>query len=797
MSSEPKLRTDLVVSRMETPEGPRFVLKDPRSRRYFRLRELEYAIARRLDGRTPTEELAPAMAAELDLELDAASLDAFVGQLRHQGLLDDPSAPTAPREGFVRGTALYLRFRAFDPDRLLDRLIGKVRFFFTPYFVIGAAVLFTWAVITVVTHRAEIMQDLARLWNFQSLFLAWVVVLLVVTLHEFAHGLTCKHFGGQVHEMGFMLIYFQPAFYCNISDAWLFPQKSRRLWVTAAGAYFELFVWSVATLVWTVVEPGTWVSGVALIVMATSAIKQFFNLNPLIRLDGYYFLSDLLDAPNLRQRAFAHLKRRLAPLSGAADARVPIEASPRERAIFVCYGVLAFAFSYWFLANIVLGIGDYLTSQFQAAGFAAFTLFLGLLFPQSMRRLLGRSAPAGNAGRTAPSAVATMSGNGSTSGSETASTAVVPAVSPTPPAPSGTPPAPAAPAPAAPRAPRRWVRRAVWLLIAGLMLTGAYVVRMPLRVGGSFELLPARNADVPATIGGVIERIYVEEGTVVRAGDTIARLSEQEYRARLRALQADVAEREAQLRLLRAGARPEEIELARLGVARAEEPLKVAQAEAVRVRTLVGRQVATRVELERAEEQVAVLANELEQARGRLAMLRAGNRPEEIAATVQAVARAEAEQNRLEGEIARLVLVAPHDGVVMTPRLSEKVGKYVEPGDLVAEIHALDRLTAEISVSERDIGEVQLGQPVALRLRAYPSRTFQGTVALIAPSAAADTGFRAERTVRVEVDLDNAEHLLRPMMTGYARINAGERRALDVLTRRVRRYIRVEFWSWW
>jgi putative peptide zinc metalloprotease protein len=757
MSSEPTLRKDLVVSRMETPEGPRFVLKDPRTLRYFRLREAEYAIARRLDGRTSPAELAPALAAELDVEVDAASLEAFVGQLRQQGLLDDPSLTSSRRQGFVRGTPLYLRFRAFDPDRLLDWLIVRVRFLFTPYFVVGSALLLAWALLTVMTHHAAIMQDLTRLWNFQNLPLAWVTILVVVSLHEFAHGLTCKHFGGRVHEMGFMLIYFQPAFYCNISDAWLFPKKSQRLWVTAAGAHFELFVWSVATLVWTVVEPGTWVSGVALIVMATSAIKQFFNLNPLIKLDGYYLLSDLLDAPNLRQRAFAYLGTRLKCVVGIVTSTVSMEVSRRERAIFVAYGVIAFVFSYWFLGKIVIGIGGYLTSRYQAAGFVVFTAFLGLVFPQPLRRLLGGSNAMTNTAPTSAAPTTTPSG-----GHQSV----------------------------------RWQRRARWLVLTSLLIVLAFLARMPLRVAGSFELLPARNADLPATLDGVIEQIYVEEGSVVQAGDTIARLSEHERRARLRALEADVAEREAQLQLLQAGARQEEIALARLAVARAEEPLKVAQAEVQRVRMLAARQVVTQAELERAEEQVAVLANELQQARGRLEMLRAGNRPEEIRATAQAVARAKAERNRLESEIARLVLVAPHAGVVTTPRLSQKVGEYVKPGDLIAEIHKLDRLTAEISVSERDIGEVRLGQPVALRLRAYPNRTFHGTVTRIA-SAAADTGWRDERTVRVEVDLPNVDNMLRPMMTGYARISVGDRRALDVLTRRLRRYIRVEFWSWW
>ena len=775
--SDAALRQDLIVTRTETPEGPRFVLKDPRTRRYFRLGEAEYAIARRLDGRTPLAALAASSGAELDLELDVESLEAFVAQLRAQGLLDDAPATPPMRDGFVRGTALYLRFRAFDPDRLLDRMIGKVRFFFTPYFVAGSAALLLWAVVTAVTQRATILHDLARLWNFQSLLLAWLVVLLVVTVHEFAHALTCKHFGGHVHEMGFMLIYFQPAFYCDVSDAWLFARKSHRLWVTAAGAYFELFVWSVATVVWVVVEPGTWVSGVALIVMATSAIKQLFNLNPLIKLDGYYLLSDLLDVPNLRPRAFAYLGERVRRLVGAVVAPVAAESSRRERAVFVAYGVAAFLFSYWFLGTVVLGIGSYLTTRYQATGFAMFTAFVGLLIPQPMRRLVGRRAPV----RSLPPGPAAAPGTAVTTPAPTAvSTPVT---------------APVANAVDRGERRRRW-RRAASLLLAAALLCALFVVHVPLRVAGGFELLPARNADVPATIDGVVERVYVEEGQSVRAGDTLARLADHDHRARLRALEADVAEREAELRLLKAGTRPEEIALAELAVSRAEKPLRVAMAEAERVRTLAAKQLATPAELERAEEQVATLGNELQQARGRLALLRAGNRPELIAATTQAVARAAAERSRLEGEIARLVLVAPHDGVVTTPRMYEKVGRYVEPGDLVTEIHALDRVTAAIDVSERDIGEVRPGLPAALRFRAHPDRTFQGTVTRIAPSAA-DTGWRAERTIRVEVDLPNTDRLLRPGMTGYARIAVGDRRAVEVLTRRVRRYVRVEFWSWW
>lgn len=261
-------------------------------------------------------------------------------------------------------------------------------------------------------------------------------------------------------------------------------------------------------------------------------------------------------------------------------------------------------------------------------------------------------------------------------------------------------------------------------------------------------------------------------------------------------MEAEIGERQAQLRLLRAGPRRESVALARLAVAKAEERLRYAQAEAERARGLAAKEFMSRAELERAEEQVAVLSKDLDQERARLRVLEAGNRPDSIAAMAQEVARAEAERDRLQGEIARLVLTARHAGVVTTPRVWEKVGEYVKPGDLIGEVHTVERLTAEISVSERDIGEVRVGQRAALRLRAYPSRTFEGTVSRIAP-AVVDSGWRGERNVRVEVDLPNTDNLLRPKLTGYARIDAGRRRALDLLTRRFRRFIRVEFWSWW
>ncbi|HEY3225786.1 MAG TPA: HlyD family efflux transporter periplasmic adaptor subunit, partial [Planctomycetota bacterium] len=729
-AAPPKLRTDLVINRQETPEGPRFVVKDPRKGSFFRLREEEYDILRRLDGATPVDAVAA------DVGREPSELASFVEELGRRDLLESATPRTAnERRPIFRGTILWLRLGAFDPDRLLDRLVGKVRLCFTPAFVIGGALLMLWALSATFEYGTEIREDLSQLWRLDSLFAIWVTILGVTTIHEFSHGLTCKNFGGQVHEMGFLLIYFQPAFYCNISDAYLFPRKSQRLWVTAAGAYADLFLWASATLAWRVLERDTWISGLALIVMATCGIRTFFNLNPLIKLDGYYLLTDLLSVPNLRPRAFgwifAHLRRSL----GLA-AEVP-DASPRERRIYLVYGLLALTFSYWLLTEVLFALGRYLTWHYQGWGFAMIT---GLTMATFLPRL---------------------------------------------------------------RLPKKWRL----LLLGGALVTLLAFLQIPFAVSGDAELLPGENADLRAGIDGVIEEIYADEGTVVTAGTPIARVSDRCFRTRRTMADAEIGEHEARLAQLRAGARPEELEVARVVLRKAEDELAQARVELGRVRSLVSSGVAAAVELERAENAATLLGRQAQEAKARLALLEAGSRPEEIAAVEQQIAKVRADRAKMDADIARAIVRTPHPGVVTTPHLRERIGEFVKEGDLIAEVHEIDTLKAEVAVPEREIGSVRVGMAASIRFRAFPERTFAGTVTAIAPAAtgpgapgspaAAVPAGRDGRTVRVTIEVKNEEGLLKPNLTGFARIDAGDRNSLDVLTRRLRRFVRLEFWSWW
>ncbi|MEM9412302.1 MAG: biotin/lipoyl-binding protein, partial [Planctomycetota bacterium] len=121
--------------------------------------------------------------------------------------------------------------------------------------------------------------------------------------HEFGHGLSCKRLGGECHEIGFMLLVLTPCLYCNVSDSWRLSNKWHRAAIGAAGMYVEIILASLATFCWWYAEPG-WIQDLCLQVMLVSSVSTIlFNGNPLLRFDGYYILSDLLEIPNLYQKS--------------------------------------------------------------------------------------------------------------------------------------------------------------------------------------------------------------------------------------------------------------------------------------------------------------------------------------------------------------------------------------------------------------------------------------------------------------------------------------------------------------
>ena len=153
------------------------------------------------------------------------------------------------------------------------------------------------------------LPDYHEFFSFKTVVYLWIALGVVKVIHEFGHGLSCKAFGGEVHEMGALLLCFSPALYCNVSDAWILPSKWHRIIISAAGIYVELVIAAMATFIWWNTPTQPFINNLSLSLMVVCSVSTVvFNANPLMRYDGYYVLADWLEIPNLREKANRFLK---------------------------------------------------------------------------------------------------------------------------------------------------------------------------------------------------------------------------------------------------------------------------------------------------------------------------------------------------------------------------------------------------------------------------------------------------------------------------------------------------------
>jgi putative peptide zinc metalloprotease protein len=240
--------------------------------------------------------------------------------------------------------------------------------------VVGNACVLGW------THWPELSQNvLDQLLLPHNLLLMWLLFPVIKLLHEFGHAFAVKAYGGEVHEMGVMILVLTPVPYVDASSAWAFRSKWQRVLVGGAGIVVEVFIASAALFLWLNLEPGILRSLCYNTILIAGISTVLFNANPLLRFDGYYMLMDYLEIPNLRQRAtqyLVYLCERY--LFGKRDTDRP-NASAGERAWFVGFSVTSFLYRILVILAILLFLGE--QSLLLGVIFAGSTAFAWLVLP--------------------------------------------------------------------------------------------------------------------------------------------------------------------------------------------------------------------------------------------------------------------------------------------------------------------------------------------------------------------------------------------------------------------------------
>ncbi len=364
----PRVRNHAQVHRHVYRGGVWYVMQNHSTGKFHRFTPVANLIIGLMDGKRTLQEIWDLACVRLGD--DAPSQDEVIkllSDLHKADVLQSDAPPDIHelhqrRKQHVRarwkqyiGNPLSLRFPLLDPDRFLDQVMPL----FVPLFGWFGAIAWLgtvgWALVLIAMHWTELSGDVVdRMFSVENLLLLWFVFPLIKLLHEFGHALAAKAGGGEVHEMGVMLLVLMPVPYVDASAATAFRDKRSRMLVGAAGMLVEIFIAALAVFAWIHLEPGTERAIAYNVILVAGVSTLLFNANPLLRYDGYYILADYLEIPNLAQRSNEYVGYLVNRYVFGVDGGTSPVSVAGERGWFVFYAIGSFIYRMFMMVSIAL-----------------------------------------------------------------------------------------------------------------------------------------------------------------------------------------------------------------------------------------------------------------------------------------------------------------------------------------------------------------------------------------------------------------------------------------------------------
>jgi putative peptide zinc metalloprotease protein len=565
------------------------------------------------------------------------------------------------------GDLAEITFPAVNPDKFITWLYSYTSWIYTWWFTLLTLAFFAMAAAISVAHWSEIGRDTVEFYNFTDkswgdFTIFYFLAVAVLCIHELAHGHATKHYGATVPAMGFLLIYLTPAFYTDTTEGYVRATKYERIVIVLAGVWSELMICAVATPIWWITVPNTTVHNAAYIVMLMTGIAAILlNWNPLMKLDGYQILIEIIEVAELKEDSTAYVsawvKRHIW--------RLPVEVPyvPKKRRLgFAVYALLSGAYSYTVLYILARFVGNVFRNFNPEWAFIPETATAVLIFRSRIRNLVNFMKLVYLDKKDRIRACFTFRNSLAVS--------------------------------------------AAFLLFLFLPLWHETVV-------GRFALEPVQRVMIRAIVPGTVTDVYATEGMSLASGAPLVRL-------RNLPLQSKIDESRTAYEAASTRAKTASFQYANLGTALRE--------------------------------------------------------------------RESAEMQRKEwaSQGSYLDISTPLAGVVLTPRLNDRLGAFLPEGAEVAEVAELGLMRARVYVSEHDVSKVLPGSPAKLEVAGFATK-IESQAGRIAPvSSESDprvaehkqySGLNPPMFYVVDLTVANSKNLLKPGMVGTARIY-GQRKSL-------------------
>ncbi len=765
-----KLRNDLISTASEEDGQTVHTVKDPITGNFFRLRDPEFWLINRLNGERSPDEVAAQFVEKFELNITGEQVMQFVNHLESlyflEGTRSEQEISRAVRKSFqhksLLGKILFYKIKAYKPGRSLE-FLHKIYRPFHNWFTFVTATIFTLFGLSLVLSNSDQFFGAASVsfFSLESLPVIVVSLFLIIIIHEYAHAVTCRYYGGEVREVGFLLMYLQPCFYCDVSDAWLFEKKSQRLAVSLAGPLVQLLMTAMAAVVWRVVVPGTFISDVARVTITVSLVTYLFNFNPLIKLDGYYILSDWLEIPNLRSKSFSYFgniaKRKL--LGWPIDQVKPPQ---RQQRALITYALLALTYTSILIGFILFLLGRWLIGSFGAFGLLLLLVLVGAIIKPKLKS--------------------------SATGIVTHFKYMKKLL-------------------------KQPLRLAIHISIVVVVIASTMLVQVPNRVSGEVIVRPVAEFQISMNEFGLIESNFrqggikpddkisimqmnssemgtldfvplVRDGETVKKNDTLAILVSNQITQAISSAGAELKRLRGKLTLLGTPPKIEEIREAQARAEAASVAYNQKLNDYERAEGLAAKELISKREIDDARSALNLAQADWTSEKSRVELLKAPPRPEEEAVIEQEIEKQQARLEFLRSQGDAQIIASPFDGIVSRHKSDRTI------------LSVIDHATIEllIPVSDFDISKVKIGQDVTVKVRSYPDKMFTGKVIRI-PEAANETN--GQYYFEVSALFENNDALLHDGMSGYAKIETGESSVLGLLYDRTLSRVRVEFWSLW
>lgn len=662
----------------------------------YRFTPVQWAVVNLFDGKRSYPEIASEANRQLNAQYSADDIQEFASTLENIWYRppEESNATCAQKAAENRhkraarkskvGDLTMIIVAHWDPDLYLTRLHDKAKFLYSRWFTLVTLAFFVFTAYVFLDRWGEIGADTLRYYNFTEKGAAdlaefWLLFCGLGFFHETAHGLTCKHYGGAAHKMGFLLYYLSPCFFVEVTEIYVWGGKWQRIAVSFAGIWTELMFCAAASVIWWGTPMGSPLHDFAYkIMLITGVAVIIINLNPLIKLDGYYILCELLGIVGLKERATAFV-------SGAVKKhvfRLPVEVEyiPRRRRVFFAiYAMLSGLYSYALLYVVIRFAYNVLRNYSPDWAFVP-AAFLAWLIFRSRIRTLGRFMKAVYLDKKEKL--------------------------------------------------RSWLLAPRGITVCTFALALLFLPLWHETRAGQLILEPVRRAALHAEVPGQIIAVTAHEGRLVSAGSLLIRMGN-----------LDLEEQ----------------------ASRIASNLHVISARATQSRL----RYADYSSLERQRESLQ-------------------------------------QQNmELSSQISALRIATPISGVVVTPRVHDLVGSYVQAGSELVEVEDLSVMRARIYLPEFEVRDVKVGEPVSLDLAA----AFQPLPARVETIASAPSppdagliqqpnykGLVPPRFYCVTALVSNPSNALKSGMTGTAKVWVARRSLAGFVWEDLRDFAQLKLW---